>query len=180
MTTTHAKALGIGAAVLFFAAIGSRESQAQGVFRRQATPLQAVANMVTAPQSGYYQNTYPSATPYQTYAAPQPYAQGYNGWTTAQPTYQQPAYTTTQPAFRGYTSGQPVYQPTSYYQSGYNGYTQPQAAYPTQYQAPQAYQYVQPSTGNRYVDAARSVLQPNYQTAPTYRPQTVPMFTVPR
>lgn len=176
MSINHAKALGIGAAVLFSTAIAP--TQAQTIPSNVARPLNAAANVLSGGQVGtpayatpYGYTTaspygYPAAgVPYQA-AAPSYSAPGYGGWTTAQPGYAPaqstyPAYTTTQPGY-----------PTTYYQSGYRGYVQPQAT---------QYRYRQATRTNPVVNAVRSIVQPQRYTYPTYAvPGYAPTYVAPR
>lgn len=164
MIIHHAKALGIGAAVFFSTAFGS--VPAQTIPSNIARPLNAAANMLGGGQVATrgYATPYGYTTagvPYQAAPmAPSSYAPGYRGWTnTAQPTY--PAYTTTQPGY-----------PVTYYQSGYNGYVQPQA---TRYRYPRA------TRTNPIANAVRSVVQPQRYAYPTYAaPGYAPTYIVPR
>ncbi|AMV38056.1 hypothetical protein [Planctomyces sp. SH-PL62] len=181
MRIIHAKALGIGAAALLACGIGGGASaQAQGVVQNPtAVRLNAISNLISGQPT-----TYPGySQPYQQ-AAPNAYSPTSGRWVT-----QQPAYTYTQ---NGYVQPQAVY-PTQYAQPTANGYVQPQAVYPTQYQQyNRAYNgyaptqpgvvYRQPTTASRYVDAVRSVVQPQqYQyVTPGYAPQAAPRYVIPR
>lgn len=155
MTTHHATILGTRAAVLISLAIGAASTASAQYAPAPVAPnstantVNAVTSLVTgqpAPTTGYVYPgaAYPAGTAYPGYApATTPYA--------------------TAPGYA------PRYPAGTYYQSGYSGYVQPQATYPGQqpyaYQQ-QGYQYTQPMTGNRYVDAARTIIQPQYQPAP--------------
>lgn len=180
MITNHAKALGIGAAVMLSTAFGA--VQAQSIPANVARPLNAAANVLTGGQAGYAApyGYAANGVPYQPAApaAPTYYAPNSGGWTTAQPGYapvQQvqpayPGYAPAQPTYPGYAPAQPTY-PTNYYQSGYNGYTQPQA---TQYRT-------RPGTRNPVVNAVRSVVQPQRYTYPAAAaPGYAPTYAVPR
>ncbi|WP_165074461.1 hypothetical protein [Paludisphaera rhizosphaerae] len=157
MTIHHATILGTRAAVLLSLALGAASTASAQYAPAPVAPnstantVNAVTSLVTgqpAPTTGYYypNTAYPAGTTYPGYA---------------------PATTTPYATAPGYA---PRYPAGTYYQSGYSGYVQPQATYPGQQQSmyqQQTYPYSQPMTGNRYVDAARTLIQPQYQTAPT-------------
>jgi hypothetical protein len=154
MIVNHAKALGIGAAVLLWAA--SAPAPAQTIPQRVAQPLRAAGNILTGGQygtQGYSAYGYTTGSPYQ-YAAPTAptytYTPGY-GWTSPQPTYQ--AYAPAQPGY-----------PTTYYNSGYQGYARPG-------KAKQGLKRMNP------VNRARSFVQPRVYTQPAY--PTYPTYTTP-
>lgn len=171
MIINHAKALGIGAAVMLSTAFGP--VQAQTIPSNVARPLNAAANALTGGQVGYatpYAYT-ANGVPYQA-AAPTYYAPtqpGYAPVQQVQPAY--PGYAPAQATYPGYAPAQAGY-PTTYYQSGYSGYVQPQA---TQ----RAYRQATPK--NRVMNAVRSVVQPQRYAAPTYAaPGYAPTYVVPR
>lgn len=169
MIIHHAKALGIGAAVLFAASV---PVQAQTIPSNVARPLNAAANVLNGGQVGAPTYAapygYATASPYG-YTTPAPY-----GYTTAGVPYRPAApsyYAPAQPSYPTYTAAQPGY-PTTYYQSGYSGYVQPQA--------PQ-YRYPQATRGNPVVNAVRSVVQPQRYAYPTYAaPGYAPTYVMPR
>jgi len=142
MNTNHVTILGTRAAVLLTLAIGAA-STASAQYAPAPVAPNGVANTVNAVTSLVTGQPAPAAGYY----------------------YPNAAY----PAGAAYPGYAPGYPATTYYHSGYNGYVQPQAAYAGQpYGYPQqAYPYSQPMTGNRYVDAARTLIQPQYQPAAT-------------
>ena len=165
MNINHAMTLGTRAAVLLAIAVdaastaSAQYAPAPVAPNNTASTLNAVTSLVTgqpAPTTGYYQPNaaYPGYAP-----AAQPYA---------------------------YTPGYaPTYPTQTYYQAGYRGYVQPQPTYAGQqytYTQQQTYPYTQPMTGNRYVDAARTIIQPQYQPAPTgyYYQQPAVQSVIPR
>jgi len=167
----HARILGIGTAALLWTASGF--AQAQTIPSNVARPLNAAANLLGGGQaaSGYAPYGYSTpVAPYQ-YAAPTApsyrYAPGY-GWTTTQPTYST------------YTPAQPGY-PTTYYQSGYNGYVQRRAI---PYSVPGQRSGVvnqQTNPVSRALNQARSIVQPQRYAYPTYSyPGYAPTYVQPR
>ena len=179
MIIHHAKALGIGAAVLFSIAIAP--AQAQTIPSNVARPLNAAANVLSGGQvaTPAYETPYGYATaspsgypaagmPHQPAApaAPSYYAPGYGGWTAAQPGYA-PARST----YPAYTAAQPGYT-TRYYQSGYSGYVQPRAM---------QYSYPQATRANPVANAVRSIVRPQRYAYPTYAaPGYAPTYVAPR
>ncbi|MDG3007800.1 hypothetical protein [Paludisphaera mucosa] len=151
MNIIHAKALGIGAAVMLaLATAGASSAQAQGVLSRGGLFRGGAYSNAGAAYPGY-------ATPPGTY-----YTRGYSGYAV-----QPQAYNGYAPAYPG-TVAQPMY----------NGYAQPGTTYyPTQYQYAQPTASRNPVV-NAVRSVVQP--QYSYGVAPGYAPQAAPMYVMPR